>query len=73
MHGTKARNLQAKISALKKPVTRIILILPAEIVQDLRGCIERLQMIDTEFQNLLRSQKDLAKQQNGLEGKVAKK
>ena len=57
----------------KRSVTRIILILLAKIVQDVRGCIEQLQTIDTEVQNLQRSQKDLAKQQNDLEGKVIEK
>jgi len=58
MHETKARNLQAKINALHS------------IEKDVRGCIEQLQTIDTEIQKLQRSQKDLAKQQNDLEGKV---
>ena len=52
----------------------MIIILHAEvIVQDARGCIEQLQTIDTEVQKLQRSQKDLAKQQNGSEGKVIEK
>ena len=42
-------------------------------MQDIRGCIEQLQTIDTEIQKLQRSQKDLAKQQNDLEGKVIEK
>lgn len=42
-------------------------------MQDVRGCIEQLQTIDTEVQKLQRSQKDLAKQQNNLEGKVIEK
>ena len=57
----------------KRPVTQIIVVLPAEIMQDIRGCIEQLQTIDTEVQKLQRSQKDLAKQQNDLEGKVIEK
>ena len=42
-------------------------------MQDVRGCIEQLQTIDTEVQKLQRSQKDLAKQQNDLDGKVIEK
>ena len=42
-------------------------------MQDVRGCIEQLQTIDTEVQKLQRSQKDLAKQQNDLEGKLIEK
>ena len=42
-------------------------------MQDVRGCIEQLQTIDTEVQNLQRSHKDLAKQQNDFEGKVIEK
>jgi kinetochore protein Nuf2 len=42
-------------------------------VQDVRGCIEQLQTIETEVQKLQRSQKDFAKQQNDLEGKVIEK
>ena len=42
-------------------------------MQDIRGCIEQLQTIDTEVQNLQRLQKDLAKQQKDLEGKVIEK
>ena len=57
----------------KRPVSQTIVILPAEFVQDVRGCIEQLQTIDTEVQKLQRSQKDLAKQQNDLEGKVIEK
>ena len=57
----------------KRPVTQIILILPAKIEQDVRGCVEQLQTIDVEVQNLQRSEKDLAKQQNDLEGKVIEK
>ena len=58
---------------LKRSVTGIIFILPTKAVQDVRGCIEQLQTIDTEVQNLQRSQKDLAKQQNDLEGKIIEK
>jgi len=61
MHDTKARNLQTKMNALHN------------IEKDVRGCIEQLQTIDTEVQNLQRSQKDLAKQQNDLEGKIIEK
>ena len=57
----------------KRPVTQIVPVLPAEIVQDVRGCIEQLQTIDAEVQKLQRSQKDFAKQQNDLEGKVIEK
>ena len=46
MYDTNAQNLQAKINALKRSVTRIILIFPAEIVQDVSGCIEQLQTLD---------------------------
>jgi kinetochore protein Nuf2 len=60
-------------TTLKRQVTRIIFIFLAKIAQDVRGCIEQLQTIDTEAQNLQRSQKDLAKQQNDLEGKVIEK
>ena len=42
-------------------------------MQDVRGCIEQLQTIETEVQKLQRSQKDFAKQQNDLEGKVIEK
>lgn len=57
----------------KRPVIRVFLTLPSKNAQDARGCIEQLQTIDTEVQNLQRSQKDLAKQQNDLEGKVIEK
>ena len=68
---SKQRLMHCTIS--KRPVTQIILIIPTEIMQDVRGCIEQLQTIDTEVQKLQRSQKDLAKQQNNLEGKVIEK
>ena len=42
-------------------------------MQDVGGCIEQLQTIETEVQKLQRSQKDLAKQQNDLDGKVIEK
>ena len=67
----KQRLMHCTIS--KRPVTQIVPVLPAEIVQDVRGCIEQLQMIDAEVQKLQRSQKDFAKQQNDLEGKVIEK
>ena len=77
LHDMKARNLQAKINALhnieKVSQSNNFVVLPAEILQDVRGCIEQLQTIDTEVQKLQRSQKDLAKQQNDLEGKVIEK
>ena len=68
---SKQRLMHCTIS--KRPVIQIIVILPAEVMQDVRGCIEQLQTIDTEVQKLQRSQKDLAKQQNDLEGKVIEK
>lgn len=68
---SKQRLMHCTIS--KRLVTRIILILLTKIVQDVRGCIEQLQTIETEVQNLQQSQKNLAKHQNDLEGKVIEK
>ena len=48
---------QAKINVLKRLVTRIILICPAEIVRYIRRCVEQRQTVQN-----LQSQKDLAEQ-----------
>ena len=65
MLDTKARILQGKINASKRPVTRAILIFPAEIVQDVLSNFRRWTKVQ-----ILQSPKDLTKQRNDLEGKV---
>ncbi|KAF9052757.1 Nuf2 family-domain-containing protein [Panaeolus papilionaceus] len=58
MHEAKARDLQAKVTALYN------------IEKDVRGCIEQLQTIEREVHSLQMSQKELAEQRDLLEGKT---
>lgn len=74
MHEVKARDLQAKVTALlniEKVSTKLrYLSLPSQrIVQDIHGCVEQLQTIEREVRSLQVSQKELVELKDHLDDK----